>query len=586
MHEAVHTAQPARRVHGGHQDPRLQTLARRSSTRLSRFGRRSPRSTDPFAPKIYFRRTENRAVFADRATAAMAVGSTLALPAKADQGPGGRRADGVPLRHQGDREGAAMALTANRIEERQGRRQRSRRTPGGRDLATGSIEQWWYDHPYPHISILLFERKTYTDQYGHVIGIDSRHLGLRRGDPLGPVAPARGLGLRLAARRHEQVCADQGAGGTDDLLHDRVAHRRPLQRAHDQGRMGDLRPAADVRTRSPRTSSRRCDSPASSTNSEGHNAATRSSYRVAHRHDTGRIWEAAKDSAAIVTKATAPQIALWRDPFEIKEITVEEDFQKTVTSTYEKNLLQPGPPKVERTEQLKDPLAINIPVDLLPPELAASDSGPLGVRLEIKGGGVDLTNMDQWYVQHIEHVRPERYGIYRKTTVEPAPAPSGDPMGLMATPPAYVPSTVGRHLDAVVVTDYTGTPATDLPGIAAPIEPEDPTPPVADVWQRDRRGGQHRDRPRPAGPGALLRHQRRGRAAPTSISPPRSSASQESPGVEPRHGRLRRPAEHHHRDQGQGHREPGRFARRSTCLRPPPDDYGETIAVTVPAAPR
>ncbi len=43
--------------------------------------------TDPFAPKIYFRRAENRCVFADRATAGMAVGSKLALPASIVKGP-------------------------------------------------------------------------------------------------------------------------------------------------------------------------------------------------------------------------------------------------------------------------------------------------------------------------------------------------------------------------------------------------------------------------------------------------------------------------------------------------------------------
>jgi hypothetical protein len=43
--------------------------------------------TDPWAPKIYFRRTENRVVFADRATAGMAVGSTLAIPADVVKGP-------------------------------------------------------------------------------------------------------------------------------------------------------------------------------------------------------------------------------------------------------------------------------------------------------------------------------------------------------------------------------------------------------------------------------------------------------------------------------------------------------------------
>jgi hypothetical protein len=374
-----------------------------------------------------------------------------------------------------------MALTANRIEMR---RIAAAVAPDawGQGLGDGLIEQHWYDHPYPHISILVFERKTYTDQFGNVIGIDSVTWDYDE------------VTRSARSRLHEIWAYVWLPGVTNTYALTKVQQERTIYYtigwliggpcSEHTTKAGwviyDLLPASKDLTPDQVA---KVHVAGIATNSEGHNKYS-SSTELHISTETGRMWETAKDTAAIVKKATAPQIALWRDPFEIHEQTVEEDFQKIVTTTYDKNLLQSGPPKVSRTEQLKDPYTINIPLDILPPEIAAADVGSLGVRIDLKGGGVDLANMDQWYVEHIEHIRPEKYGIYRKTTVQPASVPSGDPYGLMAVAPTYTPTTIGAHLQATVITDFGGTPTTDLPGIAAPAEPEDPTPPVADVWQR------------------------------------------------------------------------------------------------------
>ncbi len=374
-----------------------------------------------------------------------------------------------------------MALAANRIE-----RNRIAATVApdawGQGLGDGLIEQHWYDHPYPHISILVFERKTYTDQTGTVIGIDS-------------VTWDYDEVTRSARSRFHEVWAYVWLPGvTDAYALTKVQEERTIYYttgwliggpcSEHTTKAGwviyDLLPASKDLTPDQVT---KVHVAGIATNTEGHNRYS-SSTELHISTETGRMWETAKDTAAIVKKATAPQISLWRDPFEIHEQVVEEDFQKIVTTTYDKNLLQSGPPKVSRTEQLKNPNAITIPVDLLPPKLAAADAQSLGVRLDIKGGGVDLTNMDQWYVQHIEHIRPEKYGIYRKTTIQPPSTPSGDPYGLMAVSPTYVPTTIGAHLKATLITDFGGTPTTDLPLSAATVEPENPAPPVADVWQR------------------------------------------------------------------------------------------------------
>lgn len=371
-----------------------------------------------------------------------------------------------------------MALTANRIEERH---VSAAVAPDawGQGLGDTFLEQWYYDHPYPHLSIMVFERKTYTDQAGHVIGIEAdtwdydeatrsprTHLREVWAYIWLPGVTNRYALVKVEEDRTVYLVAGWLIGGQCSerttkagyVIYDLLATMKPL--TEDQKFQLEVMGVV--------------------TDSDGKQRYS-PTVELQLQTQTGRVWEGAKDSAAIVKKATVPQKALWRDPFEVKEITVEPDFQKTVTWTYQKNFLQSGPPTVTRTEQLNNPQAINLPLDLAAPELKGQSAAAAGVRLEINGGGADLKNMDQWFVEHVQHIRPEKYAVYRKVVTQAPRTPTGDTYGILATPTAYVPRTIGPIEDVTVI-DFAGAPADPLPTATSYTEPEDPTPPVPEVW--------------------------------------------------------------------------------------------------------
>ena len=371
-----------------------------------------------------------------------------------------------------------MALTANRVETQVLELSQLPDT-WGQGIGEPYLEKHYYDHPYPKVSILVKEVKQFSDQVGHVISrvVDTWDYDEVTRAPRSrlteiwawvylPGVSERGHLVKVEEDHTVYLTEGWWIGGEQGyvmtrsgyVVYDLKPEPVPLtagQLAQVQGKGVDPTP-------------------------QRYSEATE--QRIIP--DSGRVWQPAIQGAAIVEKPTAPQIALWRDPFEVEEKHVTEDFQKIVRITIAKNFLEPGPPTFDRSEELKDPLLIDLPLDLAPPTLKASSAGSQGIRIEIKGGGVDLGSIGAGWALFIQHVRPETYAVYRKTLVQPGRASAGDRFGIYELDPAYQDPGIGRPVEDSAVTDYEGAPASPLPSQVAYTESEDPTPPVADDWTR------------------------------------------------------------------------------------------------------
>lgn len=363
-----------------------------------------------------------------------------------------------------------MALVANRIEERLVQASLQPDT-WGQGMGDAFLEQHYYDHPFPKFSILLFDRKTSTDTYGHVVGIDSVRWDY---DEV----------TRAARSRYHEVWAYAWIPGMSgyDLI--KVEEEYTLYTCAGWLLGG---PASERTTKAgwviydllPKSLGL-TPAQVATIKSKGLVTDDKGKKRYASeieervQIDTGRMWVAAKDSSAIVQKATAPQIALWRDPYYLKEVTVEDDWQKTVWITYEKDMLRPGPPKVSRTEQLKAPLKTEVPITPGVPKIKGSPP-----TITAKGGGASIMGIPRFYDAGKLAVRPEFYALYRRTVMEPTSNPSSDPFGIGSTS-----GTAGDHLVDTAVTDFSGAATSDLPPVGSTGDPALPTAPPADVWMR------------------------------------------------------------------------------------------------------
>ena len=268
-----------------------------------------------------------------------------------------------------------MALTANRIETQVLEMSQLPDT-WGQGVGEPYSEQHFYDHPYPKISILLKDVRQWIDQAGHVI---SRNVETWDYDEV----------TRAPRRRLSEIWAWvylPGVSERGDLI--KVEEDRTYyfydgfliggEASYVVTRSGyviyDLKPEAVALT------------PAQLAQVQAKGVdPTPSRYSEATEQriipDSGRVWQPAIQGAAIIEKPTAPQISLWRDPFEIEEKRVVEDFQKIVRTTVRKNFLEPGPPAFQRSEELKDPFSVGFPLDLAPPAIKVFSAGDQGVRI-------------------------------------------------------------------------------------------------------------------------------------------------------------------------------------------------------------
>jgi hypothetical protein len=371
-----------------------------------------------------------------------------------------------------------MALAANRVEIQVLELSQLPDT-WGQGVGEPYIEQHFYDHPYPKVTILVKEVRQWSDQAGHVI---SRQVDTWEYDEVTRAARSHlteiwaWVYLPGVSERGDLIKVEEDAttyttegwliGGPVSYLKTKSGYV-----------VYDLKPETV-----PLTAGQLAQVQAKGVDPTPHRYSEETEQRIIP--DSGRVWQPAIAGASIVEKPTAPQIALWRDPFEVEEQHVVEDFQKIVRTTVRKNFLEPGPPTFERSEQLKDPMSIDLPLDLAPPAIKAVSAGTQGVRIEIKGGGVDLGSIEAGWGGFIQHVRPETYAVYRKTLAQPDREPAGDTFGIYEAGPAYQDQGIGRPVEDSEVTDYEGAPASPLPAQGSYTEPEDPTPPPADDWTR------------------------------------------------------------------------------------------------------
>jgi len=371
-----------------------------------------------------------------------------------------------------------MALVANRVEK-QVFKMTQLPDCWGQGIGEPYIEQHFYDHPYPKVSILVKEVRQWTDQVGHVINrqVDTwdydevtraprSHLTEIWAWVYLPGVSERGNLIKVEEDRTVYITDGWLIGGPVSYLTTRSGYV-----------IYDLKPEIVPLT----------VEQLALLAAKGVDPTPRGEFDVMERRiipDSGRVWQPAIQGATIVEKPTAPQRALWRNPFEVEEQRVVEDFQKIVRTTARKNFLEPGPPTFERTEELKAPLSIELPIDLAPPTIKTVSAGSQGVRIEIKGGGVDWAALGSAWTIFVQDVRAETYAVYRKTLVQPTRTPTGDTFGIYGTDPGYVDPGIHRPVEDSDVTDYAGDPASALPGQTSHTEPEDPTPPVADDWTR------------------------------------------------------------------------------------------------------
>jgi hypothetical protein len=367
-----------------------------------------------------------------------------------------------------------MALTPNRTETFSVALDRQPDT-WGQGLGAGSVTQSWYDIPYPKLSLLLQETKTFTDQVGHVIQITSDTWdydeatrapnSLLHEEWAYVWLPGVTSGYQLIKTQQERTVYFY----TGWLIGGPMSHRKTMA----AWVIYDLAPAGHALT-----SAQQAKAQAKGWSTVPSSYGSDTENRIVP--GSGRLWTRAIREAATVEKDTAPQIALWRDPVQVEEETVTEDFQKIIKETWRKNFLQPGPPTVERTEELKDPLLVSFPVDLTAPTLALQGSTAAGLTFLVTGGDVDLKSLDG-FARFVRRIRPEKYALYRRVISEPASTPTGDPYGTYATPPTYVAQGIGPITDTASV-DYAGNPVDPLPSPISYTESEDPTPPTPQVW--------------------------------------------------------------------------------------------------------
>jgi len=371
-----------------------------------------------------------------------------------------------------------MALAANRVEMQLLEMSQLPDT-WGQGIGEPYIEQHFYDHPYPRVSILVKEIRQLTDQAGHVISrqVDTwdydevtraarNHLTEIWAWVYLPGVSERGELIKVEEDLTVYTTEGWLIGGEMSYLTTRSGYV-----------VYDLKPEAVALTpeQLEQVQAKGVDS-------------TPKRYTLAQEQriipDSGRVWQPAIAGAAIVEKATAPQVSLWRDPFEIEQQRVTEDFQKIVRSSMRKNFLESGPPTYDLKVEMKDPFSVDFPLDLAPPAIKAFSAGDQGVRIEIKGGGVDLVALGTAWTIFIQNVRPKTYAVYRKTLLQPARDPAGDTFGIYEADPAYQDGGIGRPVEDSAVTDYEGAPASPLPSQQSYTEPEDPTPPPVDDWTR------------------------------------------------------------------------------------------------------
>jgi len=185
--------------------------------------------------------------------------------------------------------------------------------------------------------------------------------------------------------------------------------------------------------------------------------------------DSARVLAPAIAASAVVKQQDANQHAIWQR-ISLEEQIVRDDFQRWIITNLKFDYLT-GLSDVQTVIELKEPLTIELPIELPAPDLKASDAQAAGVRLEVRGGDGELKSV--WPEETVQLIRVESYAIFRRTVTQPARTFDGDPYGLYEegeTPPAVVVRLPLEHTD---VTDLDGDPASPLPPPVGYTEAED-----------------------------------------------------------------------------------------------------------------
>ena len=187
--------------------------------------------------------------------------------------------------------------------------------------------------------------------------------------------------------------------------------------------------------------------------------------------DSARPWHEAAKFGEIIRDADAPQVAVWREPYESASELVFEEPDRFSIFTITKNHLRDGPAALEGPSyQRKEDFNYRLPVPILPPEIEATELLDGGVGLEVTGGGAEVR----------VHIAPERYRIERKTISEADKDTNADPWTLyIGTPPSSTPAVGVEETD---VTDLGGTPASSTPADSGHTETGDDSEPDPDGW--------------------------------------------------------------------------------------------------------
>lgn len=169
----------------------------------------------------------------------------------------------------------------------------------------------------------------------------------------------------------------------------------------------------------------------------------------------------------IVEEPDFPQKAVWVSPIEAEFVSVEKDLVRKVRTRIHINYLRPGPPDVERDEELLPPREWHLQWPVTPPDVEARDVGN-GLRIiTVRGGGVELPTG--------ETLQPDRYVLYRRA--KPVLATSSA-LGLGQSRG----DAVGTVTDAK---DIDGQTVTPIPGpFVGDLEVETPPPPGDQGWSR------------------------------------------------------------------------------------------------------
>ena len=373
-----------------------------------------------------------------------------------------------------------MALTANRHEEPRTLALTVAEDTFGQGVGSATVESWYYDHPMPAFSLLIKEVKQYTDSYGHLAKREEEEWDYDEASRL-PRSHSKTIYARVSL---PGVTGERGLMKVQDEQTIYILSGWLIggELSHTTTKGGwvvyDLRPSAKNLTDAEKTVLRAAGICPPGESKKPDQIVDPVELQLVP--DSARVWDYAMKTAAIVEKATAPQRVIWRDVIAIEQVWVEDDLQKTITWTMTKDCTKNDPPTITKVERLKAPLAASLPVGMAAPRLKGS-AGSDAIVLEIAGGGAEFTYMDKWYQDHTQHVRPEKYGLYRRTVVQAARAASGDVYGIWATPPAYKARTIGP-VEEMATTDFSGNPASALPAPIDLHEPENPAPPMPAVW--------------------------------------------------------------------------------------------------------